>query len=165
MYTDNNARTVKVDFIEQEIFASLAKGSKRLEKEDQAGLLTAAVERTKLRAADKLKVEFDYSKVVRRVEKNYELRTVDIKDLWQVHRIFVHLVLCIFSCLMIDNVQADVEYGDLSKHTILDWADGTTLDLEGIDLDDTLFLHKGLSLSLDDWTKNTSEYSDFWDSL
>jgi hypothetical protein len=61
--------------------------------------------------------------------------------------------------------QADVEYGDLEKHTILDWADGTTLDLEGCDIDETLFLHKGLSLCLDDWTKNTSEYSDFWDSL
>jgi len=75
--------------------------------------------------------------------RNYELRTVDIKDLWQ----------------------ADVEYGDLEKHTIIDWADGTTLDLEGADLDETLFLHKGLGLCLDDWTKNTSEYSDFWDSL
>ena len=61
--------------------------------------------------------------------------------------------------------QADVEYGDLEKHTILDWADGTALDLEGSDLDETLFVHKGLALCLDDWTKNTSEYSDFWDSL
>ena len=51
------------------------------------------------------------------------------------------------------------------KHCIVDWADGTALDLEGHDLDDTLFVHKGLALCLDDWTKNTSEYSDFWDSL
>ena len=69
--------------------------------------------------------------------------SLDIKDLWQ----------------------ADVEYGELEKHTIIDWADGTALDLEGPDLDSTLFFHKGLALCLDDWTKNTSEYSDFWDSL
>lgn len=53
----------------------------------------------------------------------------------------------------------------LDKHTIMDFADGTTLDLEGYNLDETLFLHMGMSLSFDEWTKDTSEYSDFWDSL
>jgi len=73
-------------------------------------------------------------------------------------------MLCLFD-FSASLLQADVEYGDLEKHTILDWADGTALDLEGSDLDETLFVHKGLALCLDDWTKNTSEYSDFWDSL
>jgi len=71
------------------------------------------------------------------------LRTVDIKDLWE----------------------ADVEYGNLDKHTIIEWPDETNLDLEGHDREDGAFVNRGLTLCFEDWTKYTSEYSDFWDSL
>lgn len=140
MYTDNDARTLKVDSLDEEKYFYHTKNAKRVMKFDRNALVQACAERTKARAAEKMQV--NYSKMARR-EANYELRTVDIKDLWQ----------------------ADVEYGDLEKHTLIDWADSTKLDLEGSDLDETLFLHKGLALCLDDWTKDTAEYSDFWDSL
>ena len=141
MFTTNNARTLKVDSIQdEEKFRQLARASKRTNVADREALMIAAQERTKLRDLEQARGTV---KITRSAHKNMELRTVDIKDLWQ----------------------ADVGYGDLNKHTIMDWPDGTALDLEGYDLDETLFVHKGLSLCLDDWTKNTSEYSDFWDSL
>jgi len=141
LFTDNDARTLKCESLEEDKYLMISQGVKRVMKFNSAGLAQACSERTKARNAEKLKV--DYSKMARRGFVNYELRTVDIKDLWQ----------------------ADVEYGDLDKHTLLDWADNTKLDLEGSDMDETLFVHKGLASCLDDWTKNTSEYSDFWDSL
>ncbi len=60
----------------------MGRNGKRLDKEPIDGLQTAAVERNKLRAAEKKQLEYDYSKMGR--SKNLELRTVDIKDLWQV---------------------------------------------------------------------------------
>lgn len=85
------------------------------------------------------------AKMTARQEKgsHLNLRTVDIKEIWQ----------------------ADVEYGSLDKHTIIEWPDGTALDLEGSDQEDATFLHHGLTLCLDDWTQHTAEYSDFWDSM
>lgn len=77
------------------------------------------------------------------IQRMGEYRTVDIKDLWQ----------------------ADVEYGTLDKHTIIDWANGMSLDLEAVDRQEATFLQRGFDLILVDWTRNTSEYSDFWDSL
>lgn len=80
-YSDNNGRTLKVDPIEEEKFQSLAKAGKVLDKESPEVLRVAAVDRAKARAAEKARVDFGVS---RKAMKNLELRTVDIKDLWQV---------------------------------------------------------------------------------
>ena len=166
MFTDNNGRTLKVDFISDEKFNSLAKSSKRLENEELDAVLIAATERTKLRDIEKQKAGFDYTKVGKRIEKSFELRTVDIKDL-QLVRFPLQLKLQtpFFNPWQNINLKAGVEYGKINKHTYLNWADGTSLDLEGIDLEETMLIHKGFSLCIDDWTKDTTEYSDFWDSL
>ena len=42
--------------------------------------------------------------------------------------------------------QADVEYGNLDKHTIIEWPDETNLDLEGHDREDGAFVNRGLTL-------------------
>lgn len=82
LYTDNDARTLKVEPLTEDKYQIAVRQSKRYDSADPATLVTAAVERAKTRAAEKSKV--DYSKVGRLADKAYELRTVDIKDLWQV---------------------------------------------------------------------------------
>ena len=81
-YTDNDARTLKVEPLTDDKYQMAVRQSKRFASADPAALLSAALDRAKTRAAEKGKV--DYSKVGRLADKVYELRTVDIKDLWQV---------------------------------------------------------------------------------
>ncbi len=84
MYTDNNGRTLKVDFIDEDKYTALGKNAKTLEKESIDLLNHAALERSKLRIAEKLRAESDFASLTRKSLKSLELRTVDIKDLWQV---------------------------------------------------------------------------------
>ena len=79
MYTDNDARTLKVEPLTEDKYLLAVRQSKRHDTANATALGVAAVERAKSRAAEKSKM--DYSKVGRLADKAYELRTVDIKDL------------------------------------------------------------------------------------
>jgi|AntAceMinimDraft_5_1070358.scaffolds.fasta_scaffold43394_2 hypothetical protein len=82
MFTDNDARTLKVEALSEDKYLAAVRQSKRHDSAAPAALAVAALDRAKARAAEKGKM--DYSKVGRLADKTYELRTVDIKDLWQV---------------------------------------------------------------------------------
>jgi hypothetical protein len=82
MFTDNDARTLKVEALSEDKYLVAVRQSKRHDSAAPAALAVAALDRAKARAAEKGKM--DYSKVGRLADKTYELRTVDIKDLWQV---------------------------------------------------------------------------------
>lgn len=81
LYTENDARTLIVDDIDYEFYRIAAKATRLQQTAEKVALEAAAVERAKERAqlAAKKKLSHSHHK-----SKNMDLRTVDIKDLWQV---------------------------------------------------------------------------------
>jgi hypothetical protein len=91
-YTEDDARTLKVDDVDEDFYQMAAKATRLQQTAEKVALEAAAVERAKERQHERLK-----KKKLTLSNKNMDLRTVDIKDLWQVS---VDVSVCCFVTLL-----------------------------------------------------------------
>lgn len=82
---------------------------------------------------------------------------------------FKKLELCTVDISELKKITVDHGHSGPEDRIVLDFmqAGGGTFHLElcGSREMETTFLYQGFDLNLEDWTQNTGEYSDFWDSL